>query len=62
MFIQTEATRDPASLKFLPGRDVLPGRTLSISNRSEAARSPLAAPPKGRRRFQPWAAAAILVV
>ena len=43
MFIQTEATRDPESLKFLPGRDVLPGRTLSISDRSEAARSPLAA-------------------
>ncbi len=43
MFIQTEATSDPASLTFLPGRDVLPGRTLNISDRSEAAQSPLAA-------------------
>lgn len=43
MFIQTEATGDPASLKFLPGRDVLPGRPLRISDRNEAARSPLAA-------------------
>ncbi|MDO8358439.1 MAG: NifU N-terminal domain-containing protein, partial [Devosia sp.] len=25
MFIQTEATPNPATLKFLPGRDVLAG-------------------------------------
>ena len=30
MFIQTEATPNPATLKFLPGRDVLPGGTLDI--------------------------------
>ncbi len=42
MFIQTEATEDPASLKFLPGRQVLPEGTLEISDRNEAVRSPLA--------------------
>src|SRR3546814_8081727 len=42
MFIQTEATNDPASLKFLPGRQVLPRGTLDIRDRAEAARSPLA--------------------
>jgi metal-sulfur cluster biosynthetic enzyme len=42
MFIQTEATADPASLRFLPGRQVLPEGTLEISDRNDAARSPLA--------------------
>src|SRR5690606_18657727 len=42
MFIQTEATGDPASLKFLPGRQVLPRGSLSIRDRDQAARSPLA--------------------
>ncbi|WP_024816572.1 NifU family protein [Methylopila sp. 73B] len=42
MFIQTEATPNPATLKFLPGRDVLPGDTLEMRNADEAARSPLA--------------------
>lgn len=42
MFIQTEATEDPASLKFLPGRQVLPEGTLEISDRNDAVRSPLA--------------------
>src|SRR3546814_10102786 len=42
MFIQTEATNDPASLKFLPGRQVLPRGTLDICDRAEAAQSPLA--------------------
>lgn len=42
MFIQTEATPNPATLKFLPGRDVLPGGTLEMRNADEAARSPLA--------------------
>ena len=27
MFIQTEATPNPATLKFIPGKPVLPGRT-----------------------------------
>ena len=43
MFIQTEATSDPATLKFLPGREVLAQGTLEIHDRAAAARSPLAA-------------------
>jgi Fe-S cluster biogenesis protein NfuA len=42
MFIQTEATPNPATLKFLPGRPVLESGTLDIANREAAAQSPLA--------------------
>jgi Fe-S cluster biogenesis protein NfuA len=42
MFIQTEATPNPATLKFLPGRTVLPQGTLDLPNRDAAAKSPLA--------------------
>ena len=42
MFIQTEATPNPATLKFIPGRTVLDTGTLEFSNREAAARSPLA--------------------
>ena len=42
MFIQTEATPNPATLKFLPGRPVLEGGTLEMRDRAEAAKSPLA--------------------
>jgi Fe-S cluster biogenesis protein NfuA len=42
MFIQTEATPNPATLKFLPGRVVLENGTLDLRNKDEAARSPLA--------------------
>jgi len=42
MFIQTEATPNPATLKFLPGRTVLPSGTLDMRDRNEATRSPLA--------------------
>jgi Fe-S cluster biogenesis protein NfuA len=42
MFIQTEATPNPATLKFLPGRDVLPNGTLDMPNKAAAAQSPLA--------------------
>jgi Fe-S cluster biogenesis protein NfuA len=41
MFIQTEVTPNPATLKFLPGRSVLDG-TLDITDREHAAKSPLA--------------------
>ena len=41
MFIQTEATPNPATLKFLPGRDVLGEGTMEFG-RDDAARSPLA--------------------
>jgi Fe-S cluster biogenesis protein NfuA len=42
MFIQTEATPNPATLKFLPGRSVLETGTLDLRSRDEAAQSPLA--------------------
>jgi len=43
MFIQTEATPNPATLKFLPGRAVLEAGTLDMPTRETAAKSPLAA-------------------
>ena len=42
MFIQTESTPNPASLKFLPGRIVLGAGTAEYRNPDEAATSPLA--------------------
>jgi Fe-S cluster biogenesis protein NfuA len=42
MFIQTEATPNPATLKFLPGRAVLENGTLEFREREQATRSPLA--------------------
>jgi len=39
MFIQTEATPNPATLKFIPGRTVLDTGTMEFSNREAAARS-----------------------
>jgi len=42
MFIQTEATPNPATLKFIPGRLVLDSGTLEFANREAAMRSPLA--------------------
>ena len=42
MFIQTEATPNPATLKFIPGRAVLDSGTLEFSSVETAARSPLA--------------------
>mgnify|MGYP000244336974 CR=1 FL=1 len=44
MFIETEATPNPATLKFLPGRDVMGDRgTADFTSHEEAAgRSPLA--------------------
>ena len=42
MFIQTEATPNPATLKFLPGRAVLEKGTLDLRSSEEAAQSPLA--------------------
>jgi Fe-S cluster biogenesis protein NfuA len=42
MFIQTEATPNPATLKFLPGRAVLENGTLDMRDSAEAAQSPLA--------------------
>lgn len=42
MFIQTEATPNPATLKFLPGRIVLGSGTAEYRNIDEAHSSPLA--------------------
>jgi Fe-S cluster biogenesis protein NfuA len=42
MFIQTEATPNPATLKFLPGRSVLETGTLDMPNKDAARQSPLA--------------------
>jgi Fe-S cluster biogenesis protein NfuA len=43
MFIQTEATPNPATLKFLPGRAVLDNATtLDLREREQASQSPLA--------------------
>jgi Fe-S cluster biogenesis protein NfuA len=42
MFIQTEQTPNPATLKFLPGRDVMGTGTADFSSLDDAKRSPLA--------------------
>lgn len=43
MFIQTQDTPNPATVKFLPGQDVLSsGKTIDFSSESEAKNSPLA--------------------
>ncbi|MET3889818.1 Fe-S cluster biogenesis protein NfuA [Bosea sp. OAE506] len=42
MFIQTEATPNPATLKFLPGRTVMQDGTLELRDAEQAERSPLA--------------------
>ena len=42
MFIQTEATPNPATLKFLPGRAVLESGTLDMPTKEAASQSPLA--------------------
>ena len=42
MFIQTEATPNPATLKFLPGRVVMSEGTFEARDEATAARSPLA--------------------
>ncbi len=42
MFIQTEATPNPATLKFLPGRPVIEAGTFEARDAAEAERSPLA--------------------
>ncbi|WP_186420602.1 NifU family protein [Bosea sp. CS1GBMeth4] len=43
MFIQTEATPNPATLKFLPGRSVSPQGPVELRDPAQAERSPLAA-------------------
>ena len=43
MFIQTEATPDPAAVRFLPGRSVTGSGTAEFTDAAAAAGSPLAA-------------------
>jgi Fe-S cluster biogenesis protein NfuA len=47
MFIQTEQTPNPATLKFLPGREVVAEGTADFPNAASAVKSPLA-----RRLFE----------
>ncbi len=42
MFIQTEPTPNPATMKFLPGETVLANGTANFANAESAGRSPLA--------------------
>jgi hypothetical protein len=42
MFIETETTPNPATLKFLPGQEVMPTGTREFTSDEEAAASPLA--------------------
>ncbi|MBU6267147.1 MAG: NifU N-terminal domain-containing protein, partial [Sphingomonadales bacterium] len=43
MFIETETTPNPATLKFLPGREVMPAGTREFTDEEQAEASPLAA-------------------
>jgi Fe-S cluster biogenesis protein NfuA len=43
MFIQTEPTPNPNTMKFLPGQDVLSSKTAFFTDRENASTSPLAA-------------------
>jgi len=42
MFIETERTPNPQTLKFLPGRSVMPTGTIGFTTPEDAAASPLA--------------------
>ena len=42
MFVQTEPTPNPATLKFLPGREVMKEGTIFFQNQDSADNSPLA--------------------
>jgi Fe-S cluster biogenesis protein NfuA len=42
MFVQTEPTPNPATLKFLPGREVMKEGTIFFQNQDSAVDSPLA--------------------
>ena len=42
MFIQTESTPNPATIKFIPGLDVMPSGVAEFMDANSAAKSPLA--------------------
>ena len=43
MFIQTEETPNPSTLKFLPGREVFPNGSMEFRSEQDQQKSPLAA-------------------
>lgn len=42
MFIQTEDTPNPSTVKFIPGQKILESGTMDFASRADASRSPLA--------------------
>jgi Fe-S cluster biogenesis protein NfuA len=42
MFIQTELTPNPKTVKFIPGKEVSPAKSINFSSVNDAANSPLA--------------------
>ena len=42
MFIQTELTPNPKTVKFIPGKEVSPIKSINFSSIDDAASSPLA--------------------
>ena len=50
MFIQTEPTPNPATLKFIPGKTVLGDGTVDYSDKAEAGDLSAGAAPVRRRR------------
>ncbi len=42
MFIQTETTPNPATIKFIPGQEILKSGTMDFASKDEASASPLA--------------------
>ena len=42
MFIQTETTPNPSTLKFKPGKVVYPGGSLQVNTQKEAMHTPIA--------------------
>ena len=42
MFIETQETPNPATIKFIPGQEILKAGTIDFASASDAAKSPLA--------------------
>ena len=59
MFIQTEATPNPDSLKFLPGKEVLEAGSRDYRSFREAAASPLAKVGSRSLAYTVWAMAKV---
>ena len=59
MFIQSEATPNPATLKFLPGQPVLPEGALDLRDTEAFFADPVHAKPPGGESFAACAARAV---